>query len=86
MGKSTRVFYHYVLPGLCGLYNKDSGDDLTLRNGTPVAKVDKDVFGNNWAVMSGKKYINTFFFICETKKQISCAITVRLISAFVFAT
>ena len=67
MGKSTRVFYHYVLPGLCGLYNKDSGDDLTLRDGTTVGKVDKDVFGNDWAVISGKKYENTFFHMRNKK-------------------
>ena len=57
-GRVCVMCYRDVLPGLCGLYNLNSADDLMLRNGTPVGKVDKDKFGNDWVVTG-----NTYFVI-----------------------
>ena len=92
MGINYTAMYRDVLPGLCGLYNQGSGGDLTLRNGTAVGKGGKDKFGNDWAIVPGNKYLSGVkrkpsFFICETKKQISCSVTALLIqiSAVVFA-
>ena len=58
VGINNTGVYRDVLPGLCGLYNQDSADDLTLRNGTAVSIGDKDKFGNDWAIVPGNKYLS----------------------------